>query len=142
MTTRNVLLAFVGAALAVSSAGCFVQSSDNSPPPPAAVEASGTVTIDWALSGSKDPNVCHQSAVDRIRITVNVAGGGSAGTYEQDCGAFATSIPLGAGSYTADAVLVDAAGNPRTTSVPVNPFTIRGNDNLDIPIDFPPDSFF
>lgn len=128
------------AGLALPSA-CFVSTNDQSAPAPPAV-ASGTLTVDWSIDGSKDPNVCNQSNVSQIRISVFVASGRSAGTFDQDCSAFATGIPLARGDYTADAVLLDPSGAVRTTAVPIAPFTIRGNDNLDVPVDFPRDSFF
>jgi hypothetical protein len=64
------------------------------------------------------------------------------GTFAQDCGAFATSITLDPGDYTATAVLLDSASQPRTTAVNVRPFSILGRDQLNIPIDFPANSFF
>jgi hypothetical protein len=111
-------------------------------PPPVLVESTGTLTVDWSINGTKDPNQCSQGAAAAIQISVTDSSGISAGTYQQSCSTFATSITLSAGSYTADAMLIDSAGAPRTTTVPMNPFTIRGNDVLDTPIDFPAASFF
>lgn len=65
------------------------------------------------------------------------------GTFVQNCGAFATSIALERGAYRATGTLLDAQSRPRTTSVNVRPLNILilGNDQLNIPVDFPADSF-
>lgn len=114
------------------------------PPPPAEPvgTATGNLVLDWSINGAKDPNLCYQSNARAISVEVFNSFGQSAGTFSQDCGAFATTITLAADNYTANAFLQDANGQPRTTAVPINPFTIRGNDELSIPIDFPPSSFF
>jgi hypothetical protein len=125
-------------AFALLATGCTVQTS--SAPPPRGID-DGTLALDWSISGSKDPSVCSQSGAAAIDIKVYEAAGGFVGEYQQACSAFATSIQLPAGSYTADAVLIDGAGRPRTTTINVNPFTIHGSDQLDIPVDFPPGSF-
>lgn len=120
------------------AAGCFV-SNDSSPP--AVVVATGTVVIDWTINGTKDPAQCIQGAASHLDVTVHSTAGGFVGEFQEPCASFATSIDLAPGSYVADAVLIDAAGAERTTAVPINPFTIHGNDTLDIPIDFPAQSF-
>jgi hypothetical protein len=101
----------------------------------------GRAVIDWTIGGAKDPNSCAQSSVAAIQIAVSDASGAPAGTFQQSCNAFSTSITLSRGSYTAVATLIDPRGQARTTSVSINPFVIRGNDSLNIPIDFPPASF-
>jgi hypothetical protein len=59
----------------------------------------------------------------------------------QACEAFSTSIVLQPGTYAASAELT-AGGVARTTSVQIQPFTLFGNDELHIPIDFPANSLF
>jgi len=127
--------------------GCFVETSgDSSPPPPPepvpVAPANGTLVLDWSINGTTDPNQCYQSSAAAIAISVAFDDGTPAGTFQQDCTTFATSITLQAGRYTASAELIDANGSPRTTAVPINPFSINGNDQLNIPIDFPASSFF
>ena len=136
---RAPLLAI--AALGLS--GCFFSSSDGTTTSVGpAIPADGTLTVDWTINGGKDPNQCNQAQAVAIQITVTTTAGGFAGTFQQQCQTFATSITLAPGAYTAQAELLDPGGQPRTTSVPINPFTIRGNDELVIPIDFPASSFF
>lgn len=136
---------FTIGALAACAAGCTVQSNDPTPvvvTNDPTVPAQGTLTMEWTISGSTDPSRCNQSVVNSFQITIEFENGASAGTYQQACGTFATSIPLAAGRYRAQAELVDAAGQPRTTSIDVVPFTIVGGDELHVPVDFPADSFF
>src|SRR5690242_4855902 len=73
----------------------------------------GTLTLDWTINGTHDPAQCNQGAVATIDITVDTIDGASAGEFQQDCGAFATTITLPPGSYTASAVLLDASGADR-----------------------------
>jgi hypothetical protein len=131
------------AALAPVASGCFV---DTDPEPATVVvptaPADGTLVVDWTISGVRDPAQCRQGAAEMIVINVTFDNGQLAGTFEQRCDAFATSFQLAPGRYTATATLVDVARQPRTTAAPIDPFTILGNDQLTIPIDFPADSFF
>ncbi len=123
-------------------AGCSIQASPSASPsyvPQPVVD--GTLTVDWSINGSKDPNACNQSAVSAVRVVVTTRSGAPAGTFEQGCATFATSIRLPQGEYNADALLLDSAGHARTTAVAIRPFTILGNDELKTPIDFPASSF-
>jgi len=115
---------------------------ETSVPPPPVMVSQGRAVIDWTISGAKDPDKCAQSSVGTIQIVVTDANGAPAGTFQQSCSAFSTSIALNPGRYTANATLLDPNGQARTTSVAIIPFTIRGNDSLNIPIDFPARSFF
>ena len=131
-------------AIAVAAAACTVQSSPPPPPPPEVLPTvpSGTLVLQWTIDGTTDPNRCVATGAAVIRIFLTFDNGTSAGTFEQDCVAFATSISLAPGRYTGGAFLVDAAGNVRTTTVPLDAFDIVGNDELRLPVDFPASSFF
>jgi hypothetical protein len=100
-----------------------------------------TLTVDWTIDEAADPNLCSQSGSIVIEISVQDPNGNEVGAFQQACDAFATSITLDAGDYTAYAVMLDINGRPRTTHVAIAPFTLRGNDELHVPIDFPADSF-
>lgn len=121
----------------LATSGCIV-AHDNGPPPP----RNGTLVVDWTIDGSTNGAKCSESAADSIEITVNDLNGDEIGTFDQSCDSFAESITLDPADYTASAVLVDVNGKPRTTAVPISRFSIYGDDELDIPIDFPADSFF
>jgi len=127
------------AALASSALACTATVSPA--PQPVVVSTTGTLTVDWSINGTKDPNQCSQGAAAAIQITVTDTNQQPVGTFEQSCSAFATSITLNAGQYAAQARLIDAVGTPRTTTVDINPFTILGNDELTTPIDFSASSF-
>ena len=129
-------------AFASSTAACTASVSPAPEPAPVVVATTGTLTVDWSINGTKDPNQCNQGAAAAIQITVTDPGSNPIGTFEQSCTAFATSITLDAGQYLAQARLIDAVGTPRTTTIDINPFTIRGNDDLTTPIDFSASSFF
>ena len=105
-------------------------------------EAAGTLVVAWTLAGRTDPGECAVSGAEWIDIHIVTIDLIDAGTYEQACAAFSTSITLAPGTYQASALLVDRIGQPLTTSVPIAPFTLVGADVLQIPIDFPADSFF
>ncbi|WP_394848422.1 hypothetical protein LZC95_13290 [Pendulispora brunnea] len=125
------------AAFAWVCTSCFVDPADDSE---YYGRKTGSVTLRWTINGAADPSRCQLSASPRIFITI--LAGPSPVDYRQDCAAFATSIELPPGTYSGDVHLEDAAGQPRTTDIRVVPFEIIEGSNLDIPIDFPADSFF
>jgi hypothetical protein len=129
---------FASSCVALALSACTVNTSSD---PPVIVAGDGVLVIDWTINGSTDPNQCNQASASRLEIIVD-PGVGQASTFSQDCDAFATSITLEPGNYSASAVLVDANGTARTTQVDIDPFTIRGDDELHTPIDFPASSFF
>lgn len=129
-------------ALSFCAMGCVVETHSSPAPPADGAVAGGTFVLTWSINGSTDPNQCNQSSASAIDINVYTSSGSSAGTYQQSCGAFSTSIALPPGSYTADAALVNSGGTQRTTRVPVNGFTLRGNDTLQVDVDFPASSFY
>ncbi len=110
-------------------------------PPPIAV-ARGSLVLDWSINGYVDPSLCRQSQATTLEVSIDPLDGGPGGTFSKDCEAFATTIGLPVGRYFASALLLDLFGNPRTTAVTIPPFSIYGNDQLRIPIDFPPSSFY
>lgn len=137
-TTRFTWATAALVAVALNAAGC---GSDDGPPP-VVVAPSGTLVVDWTLAGAKIPADCSRFGATEIRISIVTEDGLDAGTYAQACETFATSITLAADRYTANALLVDAAGNARTTVLAIQPFSIFGDDQLSVPIDFPENSFY
>lgn len=102
----------------------------------------GVLVVDWTIQGSKDPNLCLDLGAPTISVVVSTDDGFFVGDFRQACGLFETSIALDPDSYVADAALLDAAENERTTNVEIDRFSIFGDDELLIPIDFPFDSFY
>jgi hypothetical protein len=138
---KSLYFATIGL-LTLAACTADVTTTPNQGPPPVGPAPDGTLVLDWTIDGNTDPNSCFESSSSAIAIDVMDTGGAPAGSFEQSCTTFSTSITLAPGDYTANATLIDANGNPRTTTVPINPFTIRGADQLNIPIDFPASSFF
>jgi hypothetical protein len=100
----------------------------------------GTLVVDWTIDGAKDPGECRQGAASTLDVTVDSSSGESH-EYQADCASFSTSIDLPSDSYTATAVLIDDAGNDRTTPIDINPFRIHDGEAFTAPIDFPAGSF-
>jgi hypothetical protein len=118
--------------------GCIVETNDAAP---ARVD-SGALVLDWTIDGSKNPDQCDQSDSATLDITVTTLSGSPAGEFQESCRAFATTVDLPPGRYNAEAVLLDPAGHDRTTAVQTGPFTIYGNDELSVPVEFPASSFY
>ncbi|MEO8903306.1 MAG: hypothetical protein ABI627_17425 [Polyangiaceae bacterium] len=130
----------LGLALSTALPACLVQTADTGPGP-VAVD-SGTLVLDWTVAGTKDPDQCDESDSRTLDVRVTRNDGASAGEFQESCRAFATSIDLPPGTYSADAVLLDSSGADRTTAVHVHTFDILGADELSVPIDFPAGSFY
>jgi hypothetical protein len=155
MRYRDVLVRTgrLGAAsliVGVLSSGCFFEQ----PRPRRTVEvepeptlpsttpapAPSKLIVRWSIDGKRDPNECVKSTASDIEVSV-FDGGREIGAWRQRCDSFAVSINLNSGNYSASAVLLDAYKRPRTTSVTIDPFTLRGNDTLEVPVNFPASSF-
>jgi hypothetical protein len=131
---------FLGLALCALLPSCVVAAGDPSPGPVAA--DSGSLVLDWSIDGDKNPDQCDQSDATTLDIIVTTSSGAPAGEFQQSCRAFATTVDLPPGHYEAEAVLIDSAGHDRTTPVQVGSFTILGNDELSVSVDFPASSFY
>ena len=131
---------FASSCLFLGLSGCFV-STTNDPVDTGPLPGESALVVDWTINGSTDPNQCNQASATTLEITV-VPDVGASSTFSQDCELFGASIVLEPGSYSASALLIDADGNARTTTVPISPFTLRGNEELHTPIDFPASSFY
>jgi hypothetical protein len=142
MRGSSALVAAAALALAALAPACTATVTTEPVPTVIPTESTGTLVVEWTIRAGTDPGDCALAGAASIQIHIITTDIVDAGTYAQACGAFSTSITLAPGSYEASALLVDGAGQARTTSVPIQPFTIVGADVLTIPIDFPADSFF
>ena len=133
-------LFFLGLAGCALLPACFVEADDSRAGPPPS--SAGSLVLDWSIDGSKNPDECDQSDSTTLDITVTTSSGAPAGEFQESCRAFATTVDLPPGSYSAEAVLIDSSGHDRTTAVQVGAFTIFGNDELSVPVDFPASSFY
>ena len=129
----------LGATLLWGSPGCF--GSTNDPGPAQVSSATGSLTVDWTINNSTDPNQCNQSVATDFNIVVTTPDNVTVGDFVQRCSDGVTTIGLDPGDYSADAALLDSAGAERTTRVNINPFSIHGNTDLSITVDFPASSF-
>lgn len=126
------------------SIGCFIE--DSRPRRTIEIEPTAPSTppsklvVRWSIDGKRDPNECVKATAADIEVSV-FDGGREIGAWRQRCDAFAISITLSAGNYSGSAVLLDAYKRPRTTSVAIDPFALRGNDTLEVPVNFPASSF-
>jgi hypothetical protein len=120
---------------ALLATGCVVEHGG--PPPP----DDGTLRVDWTVDGSPDPNLCNQANAMTLDLAVYDDGGNSVGDFQTDCAAFAITVGLAPGRYSASARLLDSGNGVRTTTVDISPFVIDSNTELDVPIDFPASSF-
>lgn len=100
-----------------------------------------TLVVRWTISGTRNPDECVKANATEIEVSVSQSGR-EIGAWRQRCETFALSITLNPGHYDASAFLLAADGRIRTTSVQMDPFTLRGNDTLEIPVDFPASSFY
>ena len=107
-------------ALGTTTSACIVETHDHGP---AYARYPGVAVFDWTLDLSKNPASCSQSAAVAIEITIYASSGAALGSYQQDCASFSTSITLDPGTYTASALLIDAANQARTTTLNIDPFT-------------------
>jgi hypothetical protein len=131
---KSPILALFTAAMLL--AGCGSGRAD------AVVVGDGTVVVDWTIEGAKDARDCKSEGADSADILISTAAGVTVGDFGGYCEDFAVSVDLAPGDYYGNATLLDAAGRPRTTAVDLGRFSIFGDDELHIPIDFPFDSFF
>jgi hypothetical protein len=132
-----------GKSCVLLAAGALTQGCSASvavtPPPPGA----GTAILDWTINETKDPGECAANGAATFRVSLVGSAGASAGTFLQDCTAFATTIDgLLPDTYTGSANLLDTGGGPRTTSVSLAPFGVIGGTTVTVAVDFPQSSFF
>lgn len=116
-----------------ASSGCLFVGDDHPAP-------HGSLVVDWTIEGSKDPGACADFGADRIDVVVETWDGALVGEYQEDCAAFATSIPLFVGDYRSSAALIDVSGAQLTTDV-AERFTIFEAETHVSAVDFPADSF-
>jgi hypothetical protein len=121
----------------IAAIGCN-PATESAAPEPVTTSTSGALTVNWTINGAADPNQCQSAAADAIQITISRSATERVGSFEQSCNAFATSITLDAGIYVAEAILIDAAGAPRTQRVLIDRITINGKSEFITAIDFAP----
>ena len=145
------LLSRLAGCLLLLTGGCYVDGYadypghyDDAPPPvspPPPRYAEGVLRVEWSIAGVFDPYECQFSATYGAAIIIETPSGGFVDEYTEDCEAFEANVTLRPGTYVATVVLLDEDGYERTTAVSV-PVTIYSGYQTDLPVDFPPDSFY
>ena len=136
---RRISIGIAIVALCGWTGGCSVSTAEPSPGP--VVGPPGTITVDWTINNSTDPNQCIQGDATHIDIVVTAPDGSTVGDFQQVCEDGVTTIGLAPGGYAADAALLDSAGADRTTRLSIDPFVVHSDVDLSISIDFPASSF-
>lgn len=137
MKSLKVVSTLGALAAAMALSGC---AADNGPD--VVVVGDGVLDVDWTIGDATDPRDCGSQGADSIDVVVTTEAGDVVGDFAADCRDFAISIELAPGSYYGDATLLDVNGAARTTPVDLGRFVIYGDDELEVPIDFPFDSFY
>jgi hypothetical protein len=123
--------------VAVDEASTKTMPSDESP------SAVGTLTVQWTVSGRRDPSDCGGFGVERFvlsaRSVSSVPSDEEQG--EAPCDAFQISMDLAPGSYTGDAILVDRLDRPLTLSVALEQVDIVAGREVLESVDFPVGAF-
>ena len=141
LSRRMVLPLAVAALAAAALAGCSVAvEPDNFAPPPTTLEASGTVTLDWLVAGRTDPGLCAAYGATHVELVVYDATGATVARQYARCESFSLTVPLPAGTYTADATLVDPNSNALSVTKPLEAIEVVPGTDLAINLDFPSSS--
>jgi hypothetical protein len=121
----------------VSAAAASAAAQPPSPEPPTAV---GTLTVQWTLSGRREPIDCNGLGADRLQLSVRAAPGDE-DQAEGPCDAFQISLDLAPGTYNGDVVLVDRLNRPVTLAVPLEQVEIIAGREVMKSVDFPVGAF-
>jgi hypothetical protein len=107
--------------------------------PPVAV---GSLTLQWTLSGRREPLDCGGLGIDRFQVSLTSAtSGGDAEPWDAPCDAFQLSIDLPPGTYTGEAVMVDRLDRAVTLNVAVEQVEVVAGKDVTKTIDFPMAAF-
>lgn len=128
---------WVTSAEEVSAAAASAAAQPPSPEPPTAV---GTLTVQWTISGRRDPIDCAGLGADRLQLSVRAAPGDE-DQGDGPCDAFQISIDLAPGTYGGDVVLVDRLNRPVTLAVPIEQVEIIAGREVMKSVDFPVAAF-
>lgn len=134
----------IAGSLLLLASGCFVDAGTGSSRPyydDAPYYGEGTLVVDWSIAGVVSPYECRRSAAYSIAVIIETEGGRLVDEFTDDCEAFVTSVSLPTGNYVATLLLLDAGGYDRTTAITA-PVRITGGYETELPVDFPPSSFY
>jgi hypothetical protein len=75
--------------------GCSVDTRPSVP-------ANGTLALNWTINDTTDPDQCNEASAASLSLDVR-DGSGTYGTYSAMCNAFAVTVSLPPGAYSAQA---------------------------------------
>jgi hypothetical protein len=126
-------------AITAPALGCTVAISPA--PPPIEVPASeGSMTVRWLVAGTTNPAQCDAYGATTVEVIIYDSSGNEFARANAPCDAFAVSVPLPEGTYSADVTLIDRASNARSVTKPLQAIQVVAGTDLAIDIDFPPSS--
>jgi hypothetical protein len=132
------------AALALQLPPCVVAAEDfgaaAQPPSPEPPTAVGTLTVQWTISGRRDPIDCGGLGVDRLELSMR-SEPGDEDQAQGPCDAFQLSLDLAPGTYSGDVVLVDRLNRPVTLALPLEQLEIVAGREVTKNVDFPVGAF-
>jgi hypothetical protein len=102
--------------------------------------AVGTLTLQWTISGRRDPVDCGSLGVERFVLSLR-SSPVDEDQSEAPCDAFQISIDVSPGTYAGDAILVDRFDRPATLAVPLEQLDIVAGREVIKSIDFPVAAF-
>ena len=121
-------------------AALALQLSAAAQPPTPEPPAVGTLTVQWTISGRRDPIDCGGLGVERLELSVRAAPGDE-DQADGPCDAFQISLDLAPGTYSGDVVLVDRLDRPVTLAVPLEQLEIVAGREVTKNVDFPVGAF-
>lgn len=124
---------FVALVAALSTCGCVIVGDDRGLP-------DGSLVVDWTVKGTKAPRACSDNGAVTLDVIIKTADGIAVTEQQSDCESFDLSVQLPPNVYTIDGVLLDARGNPITTTVR-DRLRVRPAEADISAVDFPADSF-
>jgi hypothetical protein len=134
----RIQMAVTGGALALSGCALSIEPPEGSPPTPIVLPAgSGSVTVRWVVAGAANPATCDAFGATDLELVVYDASGRPVTRQIAACGTFGLSIPLREGTYSAEVTLLDAAGNPVSTTKNLDAIEVISGTDLAIDVDFP-----
>lgn len=135
---RIVLLSLAAGAGII--AACDVETRNRIEPSPVPVldASAGALIVQWTVEGVNVPSECDARNAAFLSLTVTGSNDQVFDVFQEDCRAFTANITLPAGTYEADAVLIDGQGNAVSQTAHIDHFTLVGNDEALRIIDLEP----
>ncbi len=127
---------FVVALFALAASGCVIERDGHRG---WAYEELATLTVEWTLDDSFDPDACLDYGARYLELVVYDWDDEIVEDVRIRCDDFSVSLDLLYGEYAIDATLLDRSGRSVTTTLALEVELREGRETF-VPIDFPVDS--